>query len=292
MVYLIGRVLSVHSSECRVSLGEDTVSCTFRGRLRLDSSRVYAGDIVSISHSGGVYVIDGIRDRRNLLVRPPVANVDQAIVVTAIARPPLDLLYIDRILVQLESQGIQGVICINKQDLEDQDEIDKVRDIYSSAGYPCVVTSAVTGLGLKELVGLLEEKVTILAGQSGAGKSKLISALIGVKLLTGTLSDDARGRHTTKWVKLFRASRDGYIADTPGFSKIDLVSVEPHELGFMYPEIARYASLCHFPRCIHKTEDRCEVRKALSQGGIPPERYRNYLVLLDEATERAKFKYE
>ncbi len=126
MVYLIGRVLSVHSSECRVALGEDTVSCTFRGRLRLDSSRVYAGDIVSISHSGESMLSTESGDRRNLLVRPPCSQCRSSHCCNCHYPASLDLLYIDRILVQLESQGIQGVICINKQDLEDQDEIDKV----------------------------------------------------------------------------------------------------------------------------------------------------------------------
>ncbi len=292
MTYLIGRVLSVHSSECRVALEEGIVSCSLRGRLRLESTRVYAGDIVKISHSAGAYVIDEIPERENLLFRPPVANVDQAILVTAITRPPRDLLYMDRILVQLESQSIQGIICINKQDVEDQNEIAKVQDIYTLAGYPCVVTSAVTGFGLERVASFLKGKVTILAGQSGAGKSKLLSSLIGADLLTGELSSGVRGRHTTRWVQLFRIPGDGYIADTPGFSKIDLISVEPHELGFLYPEIEQYASGCHFPRCLHKTEGRCEVRQALNQGKIAPERFSNYLVLLDEATERAKFKYE
>ncbi|HHY11705.1 MAG TPA: ribosome small subunit-dependent GTPase A [Firmicutes bacterium] len=285
-------MLSVHSSECRVAIEEDIVSCTFRGRLRLGYSQVHAGDLVHVSQSAGAYVIDEIATRRNLLSRPPIANVDQAIVVTAITQPPLDLLYVDRILAQLEFEEIQGVICVNKQDIENEGEIGRVSRIYSSAGYKCVVTSAVTGYGLDGLAGLVRGKVTVFAGQSGAGKSKLISALMGVKLLTGQLSQGLRGRHTTRWVQLIRAPGDGYIADTPGFSRLDLVDVEPHELGFLYPEIKERAALCHFPRCLHKTESRCEVLDALSKGKIAQERYSNYLMLLEEATERAKRRYE
>jgi len=125
--------------------------------------------------------------------------------VTAITQPPLDLAYIDRILIQLEYEEIEGILCINKQDLEDQNEIDRVKRIYSDAGYKCVVTSAATGYGLDELADLFRGKVTVFAGQSGVGKSKLISALLGVELLTGELSQALRrGRHTTRWVSLLR----------------------------------------------------------------------------------------
>ncbi len=292
MIHLTGRVLSVHSSECKVAIGEDVVSCAFRGRLRLAYSQVHTGDFVRVSQSKGTYVIDEIVTRKNLLSRPHVANVDQAIVVTAISQPPLNLVYIDRILVQLEFEGIDGVICVNKQDIENEDEIKKVVRIYTQAGYPCIVTSAITGYGLDDLAELFHGKVTVFAGQSGTGKSELISAIMGVKLLTGKLSQGMRGRHTTRWVKLFQAPGDGFVADTPGFSRLDLVDVEPHELGFLYPEIAEHALLCHFPRCIHKTESKCQVRNALSLGKIAPERYGNYLMLLEEAIERARARYE
>lgn len=285
-------MLSVHSSECKVAIGGKVVSCIFRGRLRLGCSQVHTGDLVRVTQSKGTYVIDEIVNRKNLLLRPPIANVDQAIVVTAITQPPLELAYVDRILVQLEFEEIDGVICINKQDIENEDAISKVVQIYTTAGYRCIVTSAKTGYGLDELAQLFHGKVTVFAGQSGTGKSELISAIVGVQLLTGELSHGLRGRHTTRWVKLLQAPGDGYIADTPGFSRLDLVDVEPHELGFLYREIEGYALLCHFPRCLHKTESKCEVRKALSSGKISPERYSNYLMLLEEAIERARTKYE
>lgn len=289
---MIGRVLSVHSSECKVDLGDEVVSCAFRGRLRLEYSQVHTGDIVHVTGSADSYLIEGIAERKNLLARPPIANVDQAIVVTAITQPPLDLAYVDRILVQLEHEAIEGVLCINKQDLEDEGEIARVERIYSDAGYRCVVTSAVTGKGLDKLADLFRGKVTVFAGQSGVGKSKLISALMGVRLLTDELSQGLRGRHTTKWVSLIRTPGNGYVADTPGFSRLDLVDVEPRELSFLYPEFREHAVLCHFPRCLHKTESRCAVLDALDRGQIPLERYDNYLMFLEELIERAKKKYE
>ncbi|HHW19115.1 MAG TPA: ribosome small subunit-dependent GTPase A [Firmicutes bacterium] len=289
---MIGRVLSVHSSECRVAVGEDVVSCFLRGRLRFEDDQVYAGDLVEVSQKERRWVIEKVMPRKNFLIRPPVANVDQAVVVTAITEPPLDFVYIDKILVHLEASNISAVICVNKQDIEDPKEVERVSEVYRKAGYPCVVTSAVTGFGLHDLSRYLESKVTVLAGQSGAGKSKILSALLGVGLLTQGLSRLGRGRHTTKWVSLFRAGRQGYVADTPGFSKLDLIDVEPYELSYYFREMAPYVPLCHFPRCLHKSEDRCRVKEALAAGEISRERYKSYLTLLEESTERAKRKYE
>ncbi len=260
--------------------------------MRLKELRVYTGDLVSVSKIADTYVVDKIWPRNNVLLRPPIANVDQAIVVTAITQPPLDLLYIDRILLQLELEKICGILCINKQDVEDMSEIERIYEIYSYSKYKCIITSAVTGYGLNDLSHLLSKKITVFAGQSGVGKSKLISALIGVDLIIGELSQSLRGRHTTKWIELLPVSNEGYIADTPGFSKLDLIDIEPHELGYLYPEFRQYVDLCHYPRCLHKTESRCAVLDALRQGKITKERYDNYLVLLDEAIERARRKYE
>lgn len=286
---MIGRVLSVHSAICEVDLGDMLVSCVLRGRLKVSETQVYAGDIVTVSYSDDVYVIEEVHERSNLLVRPPVANVNQGILVTAVTKPPMSYLYTDRVLVQMEYEGVRGVICVNKQDIEEPEKIEEITDVYSQAGYECVVTSALTGYGLDELGRLLQGKVSVFAGQSGVGKSKLIASLVGADLLIGNLSQAGRGRHTTKWVKLFPIGGHGYVADTPGFSRIDLIPVEPHELGLLFPEIRKYAGLCHFPKCLHKTEDRCGVKHALSQGEIPARRYESYLRLLEEATERRRY---
>ena len=286
---MIGRVLSVHSAACDVDLGDRLVSCVMRGRLKISESQVYAGDIVTVSYVEGLYVIEEIHRRTNLLVRPPVANVEQGVLVTAVTKPPARYLYIDRVLVQMEYEGVRGVICVNKQDIEDPEQIAEIVDVYSMAGYECVVTSALTGYGLSELGGILDGKVSVFAGESGVGKSKIISSLLGADLLVGNLSQVGRGRHTTKWVRLFPIGDHGYVADTPGFSRMDLVPVEPHELGLLFPEIKKYADLCHFPRCLHKTEERCRVRDALSEGAISPKRYESYLKLLEEATEKRRY---
>ncbi len=286
------RILAVHSAYCEAAAGTRTVRCSFRGRLRRESADVYAGDLVVLQDKGKDLVIDRVLQRKNLLPRPAVANVDEAIVVTAITRPPIDLLYVDRLLVHLESQDIEAVVCVNKTDIEDGREVARVRAIYEKAGYPTAETSAVTGFGLSGLVSAMQGKNVVLAGASGVGKSKILSALLEKELETGTLSRMSRGRHTTKGVTLYRVGETGFLADTPGFSRLDVIDCEPENLSYYYREMTELVPLCHYPRCLHKTEDLCEVRKALSEGRIGEERYRNYLSLLVESQERGKRKYE
>jgi ribosome biogenesis GTPase len=288
---LEARILSVHSSYCDASCGARVVRCAFRGRLRRESE-VHAGDVVDLLEKGGDLVIDRVRERKNLLVRPAVANVDQAVVVTAITQPLVDLLYVDRLLVHLEAQDVGAAICINKNDIEDPAKVAWLRTVYEKAGYPAVVTSAVTGEGLESLVRVMQGKNVVLAGASGVGKSKILSTLLSLDLLTATLSRRSRGRQTTKGVTLYRVGDSGFLADTPGFSRLDIVGCRPEELSYYYREMTQLIPLCHFPRCLHRTEDLCEVRKAVSEGRIGEERYRSYLSLLEECQLNEKRKYE
>lgn len=290
---MVGRILAVYSAWCEVASGSRTYRCLFRGRLRKgESAEIYPGDLVEIEESGKVMAVKKVLPRKNLLVRPPVANIDRAVIVTAITRPEADLAAIDRLFVHLESQGIEGSLCINKSDIEDPEKVNELREIYQKAGYPVDVTSAVTGEGLDSLKERMQGGTSILAGQSGVGKSKLLTALLGVGLATGELGRTGRGRHTTKGVTLFRVGESGFLADTPGFSKLEGVECEPEELSYYYPEMADLVPLCRYPRCLHKTEDPCAVREAVSDGRISPQRYANYLKLLEESLERMKRKYE
>lgn len=289
---MVARILSVHSSHCVAVSGSEAVRCSFRGRGRRESSDVYPGDLVELGQRGEDFVIERVSPRKNLLIRPQVANVDQVVLVTAITRPPYDLLYIDRVLVHLEARDIDAVICINKADVEDPAEVEHLRAIYSGAGYAVAVTSAMTGDGIPSLVQAIQGANAVLAGASGVGKSRILSRLTGNDLSTGELSRLGRGRHTTKGVTLYRVGESGYLADTPGFSKLDVVECEPEQLAYYYREMTELIPLCHYPRCLHKTEDLCEVRKALAEGKIGEERYRSYLSLLEECREKGKHKYE
>ncbi len=288
---LEGRVVAIYSAWCDVACNDQVLRCRLRGRLRQAGLDIVAGDLVSLAGTGEELVIEKVHPRKNLLARPPVANVDQAVVVTAVTQPPAALPEIDKVLVQLEQEGIHGVVCVNKSDLEDPDSLERLAGIYRAAGYPCQITSAFTGAGLEELASLMEGKVTILAGASGVGKSKILEALLGIGLATQPLSRRGRGRHTTRGVTLYTRGRGGYLADTPGFSRIDLVDCEPHELSYFYPEMAPHVVHCHYPRCLHNTEDQCRVKDALDQGLVHPERYASYLILLEESIERMKRRY-
>lgn len=287
-----GIVLAVHSAHCRVVVNSHNYTCKLRGKLRMRGFSIMAGDLVKVVRTGSTVVIEEVLERKNFLVRPPMANVEQAVVVTAVTQPPLDLLNIDRILVHLEQQGIRAIVCVNKVDIEKWAEISRILKIYARAGYKAVATSAVTGCGIDQLRGNLDGCITIMAGASGVGKSKIISKLLGKSVTTGSLSRKKRGRHVTKGVTLFPVGENGYLADTPGFSKLDAIDCEPYELAYYFPEMSEYAHLCHYPRCLHKTEDRCYIRDKVEKNEIDRERYENYLSLLDEVIERTKRKYE
>jgi len=289
---LQGRVTAVHSAYCLVWIEGSTVRCSLRGRFRHLSVRVTPGDLVRVSRKDGEHLIEEVLPRKNFLIRPPVANVDLAIVVTAVTHPPIDLTYMDRILVHVESQEIDSVVCFNKADIEDPGEIRRLASIYEKAGYAVVVASALTGQGIDELVEKMKGSNVVLAGASGVGKSKILSAITKQEVATGQLSKIRRGRHTTKGVTLYPVEGDAFIADTPGFSRLNVVECEPHDLGYYYREMADLVPLCHFPRCLHKTEDACAVREALAEGRLARERYETYLTLLEECLEREKYKYE
>lgn len=285
-------MLSIHSAFCLASDGMNVLRCSFRGRLRREKAEVYAGDLVSVEGRDHEYVIEKVLPRKNLLQRPSVANVDQVVVVTAMTKPPIDLVYLDRLLVQLESLEVEAAVCVNKIDAEDGEEVRRIVDVYRKAGYPAVATSALSGDGLPDLVSVMRGKTVVLAGASGVGKSKLLSALVKKDIETGSLSKIERGRHTTKGVTLYPVGERSYLADTPGFSRLDVISCEPHKLAYYYREMASLVPGCYYPRCLHRTEDDCEVRKAVSDGRITPERYGTYLALLAECQEKEKHKYE
>ena len=292
---LEGRVLSVRSDGCLVSVGDNTLRCGWRGRLRYEDQRVLAGDIVEVEGGCGVWVVSKVLPRKNALIRPPFANIDQVVVVLSIVDPEVDPVIADKLLIATEREGISGAICINKSDLYHDATADtarKVIDAYKTAGYPTALTSAVTGEGLDTVAGLLKGKVSVLAGPSGVGKSLLMSKLTGRQQAVGDLSRTGRGRHTTRWVSLLPVGHDGYLADTPGFQKVDLVDVEPEKLGYLFREMAELAPLCRFPRCLHKTEPGCRVKEAVAQGTVAGLRYENYLRLLEECIEAWRNRYE
>lgn len=265
--------------------GEE-ITCRLRGRLRREALGVVAGDFVLVGGTRADPVVEEVLPRRNLLDRPTVANVDQVLVVFSYRDPPLDLGHVGRVLVGAEKAGVDAVAVLSKADLLAEAERREVLELFRAVPYRLVVTSAVTGEGLEELRPLLDGRVSVLAGQSGVGKSRLLNALKpGLGLATGEISPRIRrGRHTTRLARLLDVD-GGMVADTPGFSRLDLEGVEPRHLGALFPELAALAPECRFADCYHRAEPECAVRKAVEEGRVARWRYRLYLELLAEIEE-------
>lgn len=285
--------------EVRLDDGEVCL-CALRGRLRREVGEVLTGDRVEVALQPGGAAIERVLPRRNRLVRPPIANVDRVLLVQSLQHPDPVPILMDRVLVQAEALELSVVLCLTKLDLvvdaPDRplpEPLARLVEGYRLAGYPVHLVAAPKGWGLEGVADALREGVTVLAGPSGVGKSTLLNALQpGLRLATGEISRKlGRGRHTTRSVQLLPLALGGWVADTPGFSRLDLPDLEPEELGDLWPEIRREAPDCRFRGCLHRSEPGCAVRAARDQGRIAPWRYQNYLVLLAEVEERLAERY-
>ena len=270
------------------------VVCLLRGRVRKEGV-VLVGDRVRVSLVGdGRGVIEGVFPRTSRLHRPPVANVSRVVAVVALARPEPDLELLDRLLVVAEATGLSPLVCFNKADLVEPEQVQPLVQTYRRAGYSVAVTSALTGCGLDGLREHLRGHVSTLSGPSGVGKSALINALCPeAGQATGEVSERlGRGRHTTRTVRLLPLPDGGLLADTPGFSRLDLSDIAPRQLPRLMRDIARLSAACRFGGgCLHTAEPQCAVREAVRRGELAPSRYHHYLRLLEELTELEAHRY-
>jgi len=259
--------------------------CRARGHLRYDKSDPVPGDLVTYEidsmhiNSG---ILTGVLPRRNILVRPNVANVDQIIFIATAARPQTDPYLIDMASVAAEENHCRLVLCLNKADLDSADEL---YTVYQSCGVQVLRTSAVTGIGLDELRDLIQGKLSVLTGNSGVGKTSLLNRLLpGVFEKTGDISPKhGRGRHTTRRTELHSLPGGGWLADTPGFSAMEIgmiSALEPCNLGSCFPEFPQ--GQCRFLDCLHFKEPECAVKQSLLEKKIFPSRYQSYLRMLEE----------
>lgn len=263
----------------------DMIRCRPRGRMRLDNLAILAGDRVTYTRlDEGQGVIEEILPRKSVLTRPAVANIDQMIVVSACARPDPQLTLIDRLLVLAESNGIVPVLCLNKIDLVSGDVIEGLATIYEKAGYKVLKCSAKLGMGVDKLRQTLVGRVSSFAGPSGAGKSSLLNAVEpNLSLVTSAVSEKTgRGKQTTRQVELIELGHGGYVADTPGFSQLQLDGIEVQDLGSHFPEIDQRSIGCRFSSCLHRSEPDCSILKAVAVGEIAQSRFDNYLLFLGE----------
>ncbi len=278
-----------------VHVGESgTYECRAKGIFRNQKIKPLVGDNVEMTvlderdREGS---IQEILPRRNELIRPAVANIDQALVIFAAAKPKPNFNLLDRFLIMMEYQQVPTVICFNKQDLVTEQERQLLRDTYISAGYEVRFASTVTREGLAEIHALLQGKTTTVAGPSGVGKSSLINLLAPeAGMETGDISRKIeRGRHTTRHSELFALDGNSYICDTPGFSSIYLPDIEKEELGSFFPEFREYEGSCRFQGCAHIHEPGCAIKDALAEGKISQSRYENYKLLYGELKDRRRY---
>lgn len=259
-----------------VRTDDEIIECKARGVFRKKGITPTVGDYVEIKNGS----IENIRERRNCLVRPAVANVDMLVVVVAAKTPDPNLFLVDKLLVNAEKNSIKTVICINKTDLLKREDIEK---IYMSAGYSVISVSAEKGENLDAVKEIITGRVTAFAGLSGVGKSTILGHITNYNPETGDLSEKiGRGKHTTRHVELLELECGGYVFDTPGFGSFELSDIKAAELGDYFPEIAKFNGLCRFKGCAHIKEQDCAVKEALENGEISPERYESYCILYDE----------
>jgi ribosome biogenesis GTPase / thiamine phosphate phosphatase len=286
-----GKIIKALSGFYYVLGEEGIIQCRGRGVFRKNKVTPLVGDEVSYQAENKTdgYIME-VKGRKNELVRPPIANVDQAILVFSAVEPEFSTTLLDRFLVLVEYNHITPLICITKVDLleEGLGKLEQYAADYRDAGYEVILTSSETLEGLEKLYPYLEGNISVFAGQSGVGKSSLLNALRpDLELKTSVISQHlGRGRHTTRHVELIKIGDSGLVADTPGFSSLEFTEIEPPELNFCFPDIERISEDCKFRGCLHVSEPKCAVKAAVEAGEIPEYRYEHYKDFLQEIKDR------
>lgn len=273
---------------------DEVYECKAKGIFRKDNRKPLVGDNVEIEvldeqeKEGSV---TAILPRKNSLIRPAVANVDQAFVIFAMENPKPNFMLLDRFLIMMEKENVPAVICFNKKDLATEEELEFLYETYKSCGYQVILSSTFNGEGLEEIREILKGKTTVVAGPSGVGKSSITNALQeNVQMETGEISKKLkRGKHTTRHSQMIPVGKDTYLMDTPGFSSLYLTDIEEQELKDYFPEFREYEDQCRFQGCRHIHEPGCAVKEALNNHKISSLRYEDYLGLHEEIKEKRRF---
>lgn len=277
-----GIIICTSSNVYQVAEGEKIYKCLARGKLKKEKVSPLVGDEVEFTITNSEKqegVIEQILPRKNELKRPKMANLTQLILVVSMKMPSPDLLLLDKQLVFAEFMGLKATIVLNKVDLEDTEEIDRIAKLYESIGYKVIQTNAKEGIKVGKIKTLLEGETTAFAGNSGVGKSTLINSIFEQELTQeGDISDkNQRGKNTTTSTTLYKYKENSYIADTPGFSTFEINEIPKEDLCHYFVEFVPYLDKCEFQGCSHIKEENCGVKEALESGKISSQRYENYV---------------
>lgn len=295
---LKGIVLSNISNLYKVEANEKIYDCNARGNLKNNEISPVSGDFVEIEiidEEKKTGVITKIKERRNYLKRPKMANLSQIIFVLSMKLPKPDMELLDKQLAYAEFLGIKPVICLNKIDLEKEDNVNHIYNIYNQIGYTVIKTNAKEILGVSEIKKLLKDNITAFSGNSGVGKSTIINSLFGKNITEeGLVSEkNKRGKNTTTAVTLYELEKDAYIADTPGFSTFDINEIDYKNLDKEFIDFIPFIQDCRYVGCshIHENEKECGVKRAVLDGKISKSRYENFVKIYKELEENYKRRY-
>lgn len=282
-----GRIIKGIGGFYYVETKNGLYECRARGIFRKNKITPLVGDRVKISivdEENKKGVVEEIQKRETELVRPPIANVNKALIVFAVKNPTPHLSLLDRFIVLAERENLEIVIVLTKIDLDEDNTFEKIKNIYEPCGYKVIGVSNFEKINIDKVKEELKDNTVVFAGPSGVGKSSLLNEIdSNFKLKTGDVSDKIkRGRHTTRHAELFELEFGGLVADTPGFSSLTLDDIEDIELKEYFIEFEQYDDCKFGSKCIHQNEPNCAVKKAVENGEIPKERYESYIQLLNE----------
>lgn len=279
-----GIVTSNISDLYKVEANNIVYNCNARGKFKAGEISPVAGDLVEVDitdENKKVGVIEKILERKNYIKRPKMANLTQIILVVSMKLPKPDLLLLDKQLVYAEYMDIKPIICLNKIDLEDEEKIEYIYNLYSKIGYTVIKTDAKNNVGVDQIKKYLQNNITAFSGNSGVGKSTLINSILGKQIAEeGNISSkNKRGKNTTTQVLLYKIGENSYIADTPGFSTFDISEIEKSDLAKYFIEFRPYLADCEYADCSHKKEENCGIKRAVQEGKISKDRYERFCEL-------------
>jgi ribosome biogenesis GTPase len=295
---MIGLVVKTYGRFYTIKHEERKINCVLRGKIKQDdnlniySEPIVAGDLVEFSfNQDETGVIEKILERKNIFTRkdknhakedPIAANIDQVLIIQSFKTPKLNLRFVDRLLVRAEKEEIPAIICLNKVDLAKSKDLEYVKQYYQGSGYQILLVSAKSGQGLADLKKILEEKISLLVGHSGVGKTSLLNHFCpDLNLPVSEVSSGSnKGKHTTTNAELINLEGDTHIIDTPGLREFGLMDIEPQDLKNYFNEFREYNDQCNFQSCTHDHEPKCAVKSQVEQKNIFEDRYISYLNIL------------